>query len=48
MFAWDFGGQDRALSDIDKYIIYEAFPDTVADVAAPKLAPHVPFVPYWS
>ena len=42
-----FGEQDGALYDIDTYIIYEyeAFPDTVVYVAAPKPAPLAPVVP---
>ena len=38
IFPRHFGEQDRALSDIDTHIIYEAFPGTVVDVATPKPA----------
>ena len=45
IFLRHFGEQDWALSDIDTYIIYEAFPGTVIDVALPKLAPPLLVVP---
>ena len=42
---WDSGEHTQVYSNVDKYIIHEAFPSTVDDIVPPKLAPPQPVVP---
>ena len=42
---WKSGKQHKVLSDLDTYLVHEAFPTSIIDVPAPNPAPMAPLVP---
>ena len=44
IFPWESGKQHKVLSDINRYLVHEAFPTSVLNIPAPP-APLAPVVP---